>query len=1099
MNLYPSNLSRDAALESLPAAAWMQNYRTFAEFTSELDRLLPLSEQNAKYRQLAQDIGRYALLARAMRVDPDQLERVASSENALKSAGTLIASWKGASLRPEDIRDVAKELEANAEIRRVGGITGRLARLYELYELELGRNWTDREADERALLRRLEACEKIPVRLLKPGESVELHGFHKLPYVQFRIIEKLKRLGHPVIVRTPIYASAAGRNKYPNLIASFGSAPEFSEPESSAPKTVSRTEAPSPYAEVYEIGRRVRRWITDDNIAPDSIGVVFRDLGAYSQAVHDVFKRLEVPFYERRGEPAQFQPLVRVALSAIDACVAGLDRRSVFRFICAGPVDVAALAGTPHAKIDPDALQALALKAGIDRTYGTSSDDAVAMWTTKLRNSVTASAPTRAAKPSKRERDADALIVIIERMNAMRTGRSVFAHVESWRTFFETCGLSTAGKSSADTDKHDCVRLKDRLALNALQAALNKVAAIPNAATDEVSIDLFSELLNTAIQEESIRADGLERGGVRVLNFYDVRGLTFKRLVIGGLGEGMTPARAGGDPLLGQGGDVELRKALGARVNSRNAAAYLAPRLSHEIEEEERALFDGAVASAQERLLLSRPKTGFDGKALGASEYWDEFNGAVESSMPIHPAPVLSDCITPEEVELRAAWVLGGGEGRGESRAALRAFETLPRMKPLAHSAAIERSRYQYFLDQALNAAQLEKNGEPKRPDSAGIFDGIVAEMTGGASASTGIEAEVARRLAPNGIGDPMLGPSDLEKLAACPFRFFLERVCRFDESEEPGQEVSPLDVGNTWHSILNDFYKEELDRATKAGELTAKLDRKLRSRYLDRLLSLAGEALFKTATKKFTGHPGFWQLQEERLRETLGSWLDCELQESDGFYPACVEFDFGPEAVAGIPELKVPLHATESIATVPMVRIKGRMDRLDLKIEKVQGQDTVVAVRVVDYKLSRGKKHSDKTKVETMSALLAAQLPIYLAAAVEYLFKLRDEQKIAIDFERVWTESRGGYYGLRDTFLSSRGVGSRLIEVKAWPLGTLREFLNSSAPEGSGALFDLTRQHVNRILSGRFPVLPLDCGGLYCAARYACRYQAIQAMDEEE
>ncbi len=1094
MNLYPSNLARDAALDAMPAAAWTQDYRTFEEFTAQLDRLLPFSDRETTARRDVQGVGRLALLAQAMRQDAGELERVAGSERALNAAGALIASWKGASLRPDDVRAAAADLGARADSARVGGIAIRLARLYELYERKLGNRWTDRESGERVLLRRLEACERIPARLLKPGEQVVLHGFHKLAYVQFRIVQKLIRLKHDVAVVTPIFSqSGAAEKKFAGLIKTFGSARFESAPKMKCgAKCIQRMAAPSPYAEVYEIGRRVRRWITEENIPASSIAISFRDLGPYSQAIHDVFKRLEISFYERRGEPAQFQPLVRTALSGIDACVSGLDRRSVFRFLCAGPVDVAALAGMNGARIDPDALRAFALEAGIDRMHSTAAENPAAAWTKKLRRFLPAEANARA------------LVAIVEPLSAMRGDRTVHAHVQAWRALFDVCGLNAAKISASDN-----ATAKERLALNALDAALVSVAEIPDAATENITLDAFAELLNMAIQEQSVRADGTDRAGVCVLNFYDLRGLSFARLVIGGLAEGLCPARPGGDPLLGQGGERALRDALAERVNDREAGAYLAPRLSHENEEEERALFESALACAHGGVLLARPQRGFDGGTLGASEYWNEFQGAVEQSTAIHPAPTLSECLTAGELELRAAWVLGGGVSLlgNEPGAALAAFERTPRLKELARFAAVERSRYQFFLDQAIAAAQHERGADDvKKTVTAGTYDGIVAALStcGATTATCGaasgtfseIATDVAKRLAPGGIGDPMLGPSDLEKLAACPFRFLLERACRFDQVEEPGREISLLDSGNLWHSVLNRFYKEELDRATAAGRLTARLDRTRRDAYLNRLLFFAGEELFKTASEKFTGHPGFWKLQEERVRALLATWLDCELQEpADGFFPARVEFEFGPEAAGGGRELKVPLNSSGGGAAMAL-RIKGRMDRLDFKTEERGGTETIVAVRVIDYKLGRGKRYAGKTKPESMSEMLSAQLPIYVAAAMDYLFTLRDEKKIAVDFERVWSESRAGYYSLRDTPFSSRNEKEKLTLVKEWPLGDLKTFLDTSAP---GALFDLARIHIAETLSGRFPVQPLDCTGLYCPARYACRYQAIPALEEED
>ena len=133
MDIYPSILARDAALNALPAAAWTQQHRTFAEFAADLDRLLPFSDTDAKPRREARGVGRFALLAQAARADAAELDRVAGSERALQAAGKLIAPWKGASLRPEDLRAVAADLEGKSSTARMAVIVKRLARLYELY------------------------------------------------------------------------------------------------------------------------------------------------------------------------------------------------------------------------------------------------------------------------------------------------------------------------------------------------------------------------------------------------------------------------------------------------------------------------------------------------------------------------------------------------------------------------------------------------------------------------------------------------------------------------------------------------------------------------------------------------------------------------------------------------------------------------------------------------------------------------------------------------------------------------------------------------------------------------------------------------------
>lgn len=1079
--IYGSSLARDAALDAPLAqapAAFVERHKTFGEFSAELNRALPLDTPNPKLAKAAfaaaisEGAGRLALLARAARAAaPGELGGIAASIRALQASGKLIFSWKGLQLRPDDLRAAAALLlDQPPASKSCAETLLRLARLYELYEKNLGADFADREALERNLLSRLKSCRKIPARILPPGAAVELVGFHRLAWFQQRIVEDLQRLGHRVQVRTPFFISAPGSPGSPGQIT-----PTPAQP------VESRIAAPSPYTEVDAIGRLARAWIARDKIAPSDIAVSFRDLGGYSQAVHDVFTRLHIPFFERRGEPAAFQPLVRVALSAIEACIAGLDRRSLFRFLCAGPVDVAALAGV-SGPVDPHALNDLALEAGIEQFFGDEAAAPAAAWRSRLDAHLKALElqSGRAAEIQALKKSARLLNALVERLSALRAKRSARAFALAWKNIFKWTQQPAHAPDS-----------KQRLALQALDAALDEAAAIPHAATEKIELEDFLALLNAAIRERSIHFDGVNRDGVQVLNFYDLRGLSFRRVALGGLSESLCPLQPASDPILGAGLDGDLRAALSKQLNDRGAAQFLSPRLSSETQAEERALYACARACARERLALSRPLRDFDGASLGASEFWDESSAPIDKYVSLSPVPPMRQCLTASERELRAAWILGGGGSTdaAETALALVDFDGPSRLQTLARAAAVEQQRTQSFAAQALQNLRAEKDS------GAGVDLPPVPEFSDLETFN-----RVARLLAPRGIGAPLLSPSDIENLAQCPFKFFTEKICRFERHEEPGEELSALDAGSLWHTIFSRFYAHELDRARALGLPVAMLDPKRKHEYLKRLLFIAGEELVLTARQSFTGHPGFWKLHEHRVKNVLASWLDCELKNpADGFHPAFVEFQFGPESGPdGGGALAIPLGLDSTGGSPAVLQLKGRMDRLDLKLESCGGKSTLTAVRIIDYKSSAAARCKKQVKAASLDKLLDAQLPVYLAAAIAHLEKFCGERNIAIDRERVWKESRAGYYAIREAPLNSRMDAPPLIEIEEWPLGSARDFL-APANGVDPALFELVRRKALSALHGDFPVHPQACAGSHCPARQACRYVAMPAIGDDE
>lgn len=1069
--IHPSALARDAALDAAcranaHGAAWTAEHLTLQQLLELLGRALPPGS-GAEPREIS-DAARLGLLKQAfLQVRPREPEPARAS---LEAAGRLVAGWKGAGLAPEGLASAAKKL-ARPHARLARRLEG-LAELWGAYERLLD-NWTDREGREARLLARLRAASRLPAAL--EGVALEVSGVHRLAPVQRMVFESLRALG---VKLSFVPALPLAQPGFETLRASFGSLAGLMH--GAAPARASRVErlaAPSQYSELYEIGRRVRHWIEAEGLAPHEIAVAFRDLGPYSQFVADVFGRLQIPYYERRGEPAAFQPLVRAALTAVDAVREGLSREGVFRFLRSGLARPELLAGS-KARVAPHELHALALEARVDRFFGADLHRPFEAWGKRL-DALKAERPERAMP-------CGLLKKVLERMDALRAPRPREAFANDWLAFFQGSGLWDA-EAPAGPAGH-----KAGVARQALALALAGTAEGPGAG-ETVTLERYAEELETAIAGASVRVSGLDRAcGVRVLNLYDLRGLRFKRVVFAGLDEAGFPELPAPDALLGSLGAAEsraLREALEREAGGPGSLAAVEPRWPREVREEEEALFEIALRAGEERLVLTRSKSTADGRATGASVYWEreEASAVPEQHVaPVRPAPPLAECITGEEAELRAAWVLAGGApGTPEAGLAL-ACAGAGRGAELLRRAGVEQDRDSFF--EAL-AASRDEAGEINRETPAGPYDGNAA-----------VTAPDAPRAVLDRLSLRPLPATALETQAQCGFRFMVRHLFRMDEEELPGDDLSPAHRGDLWHRILSGFYARELEAAHAAGRVVAVLDPARRREYMARLEQIT-EALCEAAPGEyFVGRPGLWRMQREMLQFQLGAWLEYELRaEPDAvpFHAAFVEYAFGSSVEKGSgPAVEVSVSGPAGPARL---ELQGRIDRFDLCLEDPGAEvPRVLGVRLLDYKAGRMDRLKPRLKENNLPSLRQAQLPVYLAAAMR-LLEAKEREGWGVDWVRVRENSTAALFALGD-LAKARRTGETLL-ARPDEDGEGAVFLRQLADRKAGpqALNEAVQRAVASALQGRFAVAPVECAGVYCGARFACRYREFPLTDGDE
>ena len=1187
LHLYPSALARDAALDERCAAqsggaVWADEQLTFAQFFALLDRRLP---PDGALRRVLGGAPRAALLVRAWRIaetaganspgsdlgtSPKSSSlgsslKASSSDEAedqahpthieIEALGRLIAAWKGAGLSPDQVARAAAALPSGRV--RLAGRMRFLARAYAQYERLLGKAWTDHEGWQRGILARLRALQSLST--LGLGRTVDLVGLIRSVPVQRAVLERLRELGAAIRIRPAldlpkVFASEAGDGLAPfeTLAQSFGSLRDALERGAAdhgladsgvelrpaaqlsplaplwkggrtAPQ-VQRIEAPTPYAEVYEIGKRVRRWIEEEGLAPRTIAVAFRDLGPYSQYITDVFGRLNVPYYERRGEPAAFQPLVRAALAALDAVACGLEREPLFRFLCSGVVDVRALAGGAGEE-DAHALHRLALDARIDRFFGPERNAPSATWKRRLdAYAESLGSAGRTERAVRLKSAGEVLFTAVRRLEELAEPRTRAKFSRAWRKLWVDAGLFAV---PAPPQGYSHSRLSARVteAQAALDAALDEAAAGPGAESERVTLKEYGELLELAIAEHSVVVGSEDRaGGVSILGLYDLRGLRFERLVLAGLAEGQFPVSPKPDPLLGLGSAHELRTALAGAAPELVPLAGLEPRLPAEVFDEERALLEVALRACRPagRLLATRSRTSFDGREVSASSFWLEpalNTERVELAAPVRPAPRLAECLTGEEAELRIAWVLGGGaDGGANGGAAAGTPDGAPpaaaeaalavaavgesssgRFHEILLRASIERERALFF--QELSRTAEERSGkapgrvperETLRSETGGPYGGFLP--AGAPEAPAWLQRKYL-------AGAQELSPSALEAHARCGFKFLAQYVFQLDEAPEPADELAPTGQGGLWHEILAGFYRELLSEVRSAGRHVVVLEAEKRAACLERLQARARSVLDAAPRQHFTGHPGLWRLQRERIEAALPAWLDCELQaagQEHPFRPAFVEFSFGQGAGADGPAVAVPISTAEGTG---ILRIAGRIDRFDLRVQDpLARKPLVTGVRLLDYKLGKASARKEQVKEAEVLSLRSAQLLLYLAAVLEHLRTQEQAGKWVVDWEAVPISARAAYYALGELPCApGDGQDSHLVMLEDLELsaGARPGFEQIQVGEGKQDLAALLRQGLAPLLAAHFPVAPSACAGLHCAARFSCRYRDLPAEED--
>lgn len=258
---------------------------------------------------------------------------------------------------------------------------------------------------------------------------------------------------------------------------------------------------------------------------------------------------------------------------------------------------------------------------------------------------------------------------------------------------------------------------------------------------------------------------------------------------------------------------------------------------------------------------------------------------------------------------------------------------------------------------------------------------------------------------------DLVMSASMIEKLAACPFSYFLYYVLKVRPLDEvianKGEWLDPIERGKLLHDLFYEFMKEITEKDEKPSvkshqKLIERLAEKIIKTYKEEIPP-PGEAVYEQERKQLLKTAlVFLKVEEDHCRQCTPLFFE-------------LAFGFGEDRQSGL-YMKEPVEI--SVGNGKSIRLRGRIDRVD----KLGEHD----YEIWDYKTGSTYGHTD---TGCFSGGKILQHALY-AIAAELIFKNTGTDKTP-------NVKRSGYF-----FPSEKGTGKRL--PKSRNDKALGEILNS-------------------------------------------------------
>jgi ATP-dependent helicase/nuclease subunit B len=486
---------------------------------------------------------------------------------------------------------------------------------------------------------------------------------------------------------------------------------------------------------------------------------------------------------------------------------------------------------------------------------------------------------------------------------------------------------------------HVMLDLRGLEALRRAFVAAVKSIEVATSLSEKTRITTFLGEVARALDVEVSIGRTAERGGLRVLEATDVRGLHFRAVFIAGLVEGGFPLRASRDWIYPHEERERLKRDYDLTLEDISPATLL----------KEEHYFYQAACRATEKLYLTRPLLLDDGTETVASYYINELARAIKP-FKLESEPVRRDFDGAEIFDASTVAELTVSLVRQDERHRHRAGREGVQPAALIHELKSRLMADSYLSPATMRRVEIERERAGK---SFGAYDGQIT--------TPALVAMLQQRLGPGYVHSA----SGLSTYGNCGYRFFANRVLRLEPRGEAALDLQAIDAGKLLHDVLRRFFERH------RGENLTEHDREsLRLELRD-----VAEQVFKEHERAVPPlNPDIWKIDCEIRKIILDQVLLYELgvqkQTRADVRSSYFEVAFGMTPREGADPKSRPEQLELVRSTVSgedVIRIQGQIDRVD------QADDgTVIAY---DYKLSTGADADD------MKAGRSLQLPIYLEA----------------------------------------------------------------------------------------------------------------------
>ncbi len=794
--------------------------------------------------------------------------------------------------------------------------------------------------------------------------------------------------------------------------------------------------------EIEMIARRIKRLLIDGDARPGEIAVVLRSPQDSAELIDEVFGRLGIPVRQESGAALDHSPALRalVALLQLDLDDWPFDRLLA---VLGSNYFQPAWPNWCEVKLDVErAIRRLQIPRGRDELIEGLDGDEYACNVVKRLAAAFGALPQRATLPE---------------------------WGKAWERLAAETGLLHAIAESPPSafDHRAWERLIKALAEGDILAAWLKRRP------QELERDKAVEGLVDILRSDRIGSSGDESGCVRVLSAESVRSLRIPYLFLAGLSERAFPAPDREDRLYSE------------AEQSRLIDAGLPLVARTERTREEMLLFYEAATRATRRLYLSYPALDDSAQPLLPSPFLSEVEEAFGKDViprseqkDLNPIPAEDELFCPFDFRVKAvATALGLGErGLGTSVPSRAADVSLlaglfergrggegekGRQEgddvPLSHL-PISSSPPLPFSPSLSLAAGLSLIDQRQDRDNFGPAEGM-------------LQSAAARRALSKQFGPQhTFSATDLERYAACPFRFFLERILKIEPLEDLSLEFDVLERGRVVHDVLSAFHKKANQRLGRPGspleldpaDFKLLLDAAIHDSLPRQPRNPVQAALREADRRLVTEWLSHYREQIERydaLWKDFADPMTAELFE--------VSFGRGGEPA---PSTAEPFEFESDRETV---FISGRIDRIDTGV--FAGR---TVFNIIDYKTGRGIRLTP----ESIAAGTTLQLPLYAVAAMELILNDRD----------AWPW-RAGYWYVRDDGFTPRQALTMYDGIDG------RIELDSKWEQIRAGLRDTVIGLVRSLRAARFPVCGADehCTGR-CPFRTVCRINQVRSLEKK-